>query len=74
VTISSTRAAAPIMSMSTTRMTPVVTVMVGGSTSLQLATGTTLASIQIKLDATLRQTGPPSGGGPGSPGSPGGSG
>jgi hypothetical protein len=68
--------------MSVTRTSPVITVTVGGSgTPLPVpgtpppVEGVTLMSIQMRLNATLRWTGPPGGGGgPGSPEGPGGPG
>jgi hypothetical protein len=63
--------------MSTMRTSPVIMVTAGASGALLSRSGTplatmTLASLQMRLNAVLRQTGPPrGGGGPGSPGGPG---
>jgi hypothetical protein len=74
VTISPTQAVSPVMS-TTTRMTPLVTMMMGWAATLPPVAGVTPASIQNRINAVLRCTGPPSsrGGplGPESPGSPG---
>jgi hypothetical protein len=76
VTISPIQASVPIMSMM--RTSPVITVQVGGSNALPSRPGTppqtggtTLASLQSRLNVALRRTGPPGeGGGPGGPGGP----
>jgi hypothetical protein len=79
INISPAQVAAPVMSA--TRTQPVITVQVGGGSAppsrpgTPPVGGTTLASLQNRLNAALRCTGPPGrGGGPGSPGGPGGPG
>jgi hypothetical protein len=69
VTISPTRAAAVTMSVMAT--TPVITVTGGRAESLPPAVGVTPTSIQNRMNAMLRHTGPPGGGGgPGGLGRP----
>jgi hypothetical protein len=61
-----------ISSMSATRTAPMVMVTPARATSPAPTMGTTPASIQGKLNAVLRCTGPPGGGGLMGPGGPGG--